>query len=75
MKLTANEVNVLKEKCSYGGSYEGLYSRLEYNKPKKLRLTISEKDLLACWLEDDSTLTETEKGIKNKLFNKKMEYK
>jgi hypothetical protein len=75
MKLTAQEVNELKDKCSYGGDYEGLYKRLEYDKPKTLRLNINDKDLLACWLEDDKTLSEEQKSIKNKLFDKNGNYR
>lgn len=75
MKLTAKEVNVLKDKCSYGGDYERLNKRLEYDKPKTLRLNINEKDLLFYWLENDDTLTDTQKSIKNKLLNIKGNYK
>jgi hypothetical protein len=64
MKLTAQEVNELKDKCSYGGDYEGLYKRLEYDKPKILRLNINEKDLLSVWLEAEETLTETQNQSK-----------
>lgn len=67
LKLTAEEVFVLKDKCSYGGSYDDLGKRLEYGKPKILRLSIYDLDLLCYWLEDDEWLSDTEKAIKAKL--------
>ena len=73
MKLSAKEVNILKDKCSYGGDYEGLNKRLEYDTPKTLKLSLNEKDLLSQWLEEAST--ETEILIKGKLLKSNGDYR
>ena len=75
MKLTINEVNVLKDKCSYGGDYAGLNKRLEYDKPKYLRLSLYDKGLLFYWLEDESYLGVDELSIKSKLFKSNGDYR
>lgn len=54
MILTSTEVNLLKAQIE--GYDTRLYKRLKWDEPKRIRLTIEEKDLIeACFLTDNCT--------------------
>jgi hypothetical protein len=69
MKLNAREVNILKANIE-GNCLKSLYNRLTWDKPKIIRLSILEKDVLKGILEspynDDENITLLKKLIKNR---------
>jgi hypothetical protein len=50
MKLNARQVNVLKANIE-GNSLESLYTRLKWDTPKTIRLSLEEKDVIQSMVE------------------------
>lgn len=53
MKLNAKQVNALKAAIEGNNDTKSLYNRLEWDKPKTVRLNIIEKDVIECLSESE----------------------
>lgn len=51
LKLNLEQVNTLKALCEYGGDYEKIYKKLDYNTYKNIFININDMDSLSYKLD------------------------
>lgn len=66
-KLTAQQVNTLKAIIE-GGAGKSLYNRLAWNKPKLIRLSREEKDIISWHITENDMLSQEYKQFLEQLI-------